>query len=357
LSLLPFKALASSFNPAAHADKGSINLSSNENPYGPSPAARRAMMDMVAVSNRYQWDMITKLIAAIASKNGIAYHNIMIGAGSTEILDNCVQFAARQKGDLILAAPTFSRWTGAAEQQGLQKTEVPLNAAKRHDLAAMLRAITPQTRMVYVCNPNNPTGTICDRNELVSFIAEATKKTLVVVDEAYLEYARETSVSDIAVKNKNLIVVRTFSKIYGLAGGRVGYATGHAETIGQLGKLRSGANIGVSTVSLAGAIASLGDGSFVNSSLSMNEQARAFTIRELERLHIPCIPSHTNFVYFSLANNSRDFVVQENHKKDFFTKLKERNILGTMIFEEDGQWSRITVGTMGEMEQFIEAVK
>ena len=328
-------------------EDGPINISSNENPYGPSPAARKAMADAIGLSNRYQWETIRKLMAAIGAKNNLTNDNVLVGAGSSEILDFCVQYAATEKGSFVVANPTFDRWSGSAEKQGLKKIAVPLTKDKHHDLNAMLKAIQPDTRMVYICNPNNPTATICDHNAIVSFVEEATKKTLVVVDEAYLSYTTEPSLCNLVASNKNLVVVKTFSKVYGLAGSRVGYALAHTETIERMGQLRAGANIGVSAVTMAGALASLDDNEFVSSTFSLNEKARNFTITELERLHISCIPSHTNFIYFSLVN----------YKPDFFERLKTHNIMGTGIFEEEGKWSRITVGTMGEMEKFIAAIK
>jgi histidinol-phosphate aminotransferase len=326
---------------------GPIRLSSNENPYGPSPMARTAMAGSIPLGNRYQWQMIRDLISAVAVKNKLTDDNVLVGAGSTQIIDTAIQFAAVQKENFIVAEPTFSRWADAAGNSGLHKISVPLTTDKRHDLPAMLQAIKADTRMIYICNPNNPTGTICKYDELLSFIKEATKRTLVLIDEAYLDYTTETSLSSLVTENENLIVVKTFSKIYGLAGARIGYALAHTKTIEKMGGLQSGANIAISVVSLAGALASLKDNDFVKESYAKNEKARTFTIEQLERLNISCISSHTNFIYFSLLN----------YKKDFFAQLKVNNIEGTGLFEENGKWSRITIGTMQEMEQFIDAIK
>jgi len=333
--------------PTDTVSDGPIRLSSNENPYGPSQMARDAMANTVSISNRYQWQMIKDLVAAIAEKNNLTKENVMIGAGSIHMLNIIMQYAALQKGNVVVADPTFSSWTEAAEKLGLQKIMVPLKKDKKNDLTAMLAAIKPDTRMVYVCNPNNPTGTVCSHDSLVSFINEATKHTLVLVDEAYLDYTNERSVSSLVTVNTNLIVVKTFSKIYGLAGARIGYGLAHATTIDKLGQIQFGANIGVSAVSLAGALASLKDDAFVKETFSQNQKIRSLTIEQMERLNIHCIASSTNFIYFSLAD----------YKKDFFEQLKAYNIEGTEIFEEDGKWSRITVGSMGEMKKFVEAIK
>lgn len=333
-------------DPLLDMEDGPVRLSSNENPYGPSPLARSAMANSIGLSNRYQWEMIRELMSAIAAKNKVTPDNVLVGAGSTQILDMLVQYAAAQQGNFVLAEPTFSRWSGVAEKSGLKKISILLTADKHHDLAAMLAAVDSDTRMVYICNPNNPTGTICKNEALVSFIAKATKKALVVVDEAYLDYTDEPSLSKLVTMNENLVVVKTFSKIYGLAGARIGYALGHANTIEKLGALQSGANMGISAVSLAGALASLKDDDFVKQSFLQNEEARTFTMEQLGRLNITCIPSHTNFIYFSLSK----------YKNDFFGQLKAHNIEGTGIFEENGKWSRITVGTMPEMKKFISAL-
>lgn len=324
-----------------------IWLSSNENPYGPSPTARQAMAESVNISNRYGWKLTSDLVNAIAEKNNLATDNILIDAGSTEILDLVVQLAALEKGNFILAEPTFNFWSARAEMLGLKKIAIPLTTDKKYDLPAMLQAITADTKLVYVCNPNNPTGTICGREELLTFINEVTKRTLVLVDEAYIDFTNQPSLSNLVTENKNLIIAKTFSKIHGLAGGRIGYALAHKATIERMGQLQSWVNGGVSVVSCAGALASLKDDAFTNETKSLNEKARQYTIENLEKHNINCIPSYTNFIYFSV----------ENYKKDYFEQLKTHKIMGTGLYEKQGKWTRITIGTMAEMEKFIDAIK
>ncbi len=323
-----------------------IRLSSNENPYGPSPLARAAMMENINISNRYNWQLTAELIETIAKINNVATGNILMGAGSTEILDLVARFSALKKGSLIIADPSYAYWTETAQRSGLKKIAVPLTADKKLNLDAMFKAIKPDTKLIYVCNPNNPTGTICDRNKLIKFINEATKKTMVLVDEAYIDFTDQQSICTQAIDNKNLIVAKTFSKIYGLAGARIGYAIGNTKTIEQLGELQSWVNGSISVVSAAAALASLKDGKFVADTISLNEKARKYTIEHLEKSDLVCIPSSSNFIYFSLAN----------YKKDFFQQLETNNILGTKIYEEQGKWTRITVGTMQEMQKFISAI-
>lgn len=327
-------------------DPSPISLRSNENLYGPSPKARLAMAKSINSSNRYGWNLSPELITLLAKKNGVSDHNIVLGAGSTEILDLVLQYTALKKGNFILAETTFDYWTAPAEKLGIKKITVPLTADKTHDLAAMLKAIDADTQMVYICNPNNPTGTICQREELVSFVKEASKKTIVFVDEAYIDFTEEQSLSDLVVENKNLIITKTFSKMYGLAGARIGYAIAHPATIDELSILKSSPNLSVSVVSIAAAIASLNDESFIRQVYSSNQEVKKYTIEQLTRLNLTCIPSYSNFIYFSL----------ENYKKDYFKQLEAHNIVGTKIYEENGKWTRITIGTMKEMQRFIEAI-
>lgn len=320
-----------------------INLSSNENPYGPSPLAKAAMAKSIAISNRYNWQLSMELVEALAQKHNVGADHILLGAGSTEIIDLVVRFAATNKGNLVIADPSYSNWIGTAKKQGLRVIKVPLNAQKAIDLPAMQKAILPDTRLVYLCNPNNPTGTICDRTQLLNFVNEATQKAVVLVDEAYLDFCPQESLSALTLENKNLIVVKTFSKLYGLAGARIGYAIGHRSTLDQLSALQSWPNGAVSVVSVSAALASLQDEKFIKETYDLNQKVKQYTVAQLERLNILCIPSHTNFIYFSLAN----------YKRDYFRQLNDQHIIATSIYEEAGLWTRITIGTRAEMEKFV----
>lgn len=350
LGIIPFETFANSqteeyFFPKT--DNSPILLRSNENPYGPSPLARAAMQKSVNSSNRYGWDLSGELISLIAKKNTVSDANILLGAGSTEILDLVLQYTALKKGNFILAETTFNYWAFPAEKLGIKKITVPLTADKKHDLPAMLKAIDSDTNMIYICNPNNPTGTICDYEKLVSFVKVASKNAIVFVDEAYIDFTKEKSLSSLVVENKNLIITKTFSKMYGLAGARVGYAIAASSTIEELSALKSSPNLSVSVVSAVAAMASLNDDKFIAQVNTANEEVKKYTIEQLTKLNLTCIPSHSNFIYFSL----------DNYKKDFFKQLENHNIQGTKIYEENGKWTRITIGTMKEMQQFIEAIK
>jgi histidinol-phosphate aminotransferase len=326
---------------------GKIILSSNENPYGPSPMARKAMMEAVTSSNRYPWETTNKLMDKIAAKYGLVNENVLMGAGSSEILGLVTQYAGLQKGNIVTANPTFQIWIRAAEKLGLEIIRVPLTADKKHDLPEMMNKINAQTKMVYVCNPNNPTATISDAAALKSFIEEVTKHTLVLLDEAYIEYSDEPTLAYMVASNKNLIIAKTFSKIYGMAGARIGYALAHKETIEKIGELQPWANAGASAVSLAGAMASLDDTAFLKETKKLNAAAKEFTKTELEKLHIKVLPSYSNFMYFSL----------KDYSKDYLKLLEAANIAGGGIREDEGKWGRITIGTMDEMKQYIKALQ
>lgn len=337
-------------------DPNLIFLRSNENPYGPSPLARKAFAENVNISNRYNWDIEAEIISAIALKNSVKDENILLGAGSTEILDLVAKFVSLDKGhepqvtgsaNYVIADPSYDYWTVTLDNFGLTKNKVPLTSDKKINLKAMLEAVNQNTKLVYICNPNNPTGTICEKEELVEFVAKISQNTIVLIDEAYLEFTKQQSLSNIINDHKNIIIAKTFSKIYGLAGARIGYAIASKTMIDNLANLQSNTNNSVSVLSKLAAIASLKDDKFVSDCYLLNENVRHYTIRELKKLNCECISSNTNFIYFSL----------EKYNNDYFKLLENNNIQGGRIYEEQGKWTRITVGKMGEMEKFIKAIK
>jgi histidinol-phosphate aminotransferase len=229
----------------------------------------------------------------------------------------------------------------------LELIKVPLTADKKHDLQRMKEKVTAKTKLVYVCNPNNPTGTVLPTNELRAFIYDVSRDSLVLLDEAYTEYSDEPSLAAMVKDNPNLVIAKTFSKIYGLAGARVGYALAHPSMIAQLTELQPWANAGPSAVSLAGALATLDDESFLKMSKAKNKECRDHISNVFTTLGVKYIPSHTNFMYYSLANQ----------KSDLLAALAENNIRGGRITEENGKWSRISIGTKDDMDRFASVVK
>lgn len=254
-----------------------IFLRSNENPYGPSPLARKVFVDNANISNRYNWDVAEQLIADLAKRNSVKDENILLGAGSTEILDLVAKFASLNKGNYVIADPSYDYWTVTLDNFGLTKNKVPLTTDKKINLQAMLSAVNQDTKLVYICNPNNPTGTICEKAALVEFIAKIPQNTIVLIDEAYLEFTKQQSLSNMVNDHENVIIAKTFSKIYGLAGARIGYAIANKTTIDNLANLQSNTNNSVSVLSKLAAIASLKDDKFVSDCYLLNENARQYT--------------------------------------------------------------------------------
>jgi histidinol-phosphate aminotransferase len=322
-----------------------IKLTSNENPYGPSPMARKAMAKAIGISNRYPWDDTTLLREKIGKAFNLTKEHVIIGAGSSEILGLVGQIIAKDKSHFVAADLTFRVWRRAAIDMGATITRIDLTADKTHDLVAMEKAITANTKLIYICNPNNPTGTVVAAATLKNFIEEMSKKYLIVIDEAYLEYTNEPSMSGFVATNKNVLVIKTFSKIFGLAGARIGYALAHPDTIKLLNGMQPWPNAGASACAVAAANATLDDSSFLTSTIAKNNDVKKMMYDFYKINNIPYIESHANFVYYSM----------NTYKGDFAKELENRKILCGGINEEKGKWYRVTVGTENEMKQYMKA--
>jgi histidinol-phosphate aminotransferase len=322
-----------------------IKLTSNENPYGPSPLARKAMVKAVNISNRYPWDDTALLREKLGTKFGLTKEHVVIGAGSSEILGLIGQLIAKDKSHFVAADLTFRIWRRAAIDLGATITRTDLTADKKHDLSALEKATTLSTKLIYICNPNNPTGTIVDAQLLKSFIEEMSKKQIIVIDEAYLEYTNEPSMASFAATNKNVIVVKTFSKMYGLAGARIGYALAHPDTIKMLNSMQPWPNAGASACAVAAAMATLDDSNFSTTTIAKNNTVKLMLYDFYKSKNIPYITSYTNFIYYSVAQ----------YKGDFPKEMENRKILCGGITEEKEKWTRITIGTENEMKKYINA--
>jgi histidinol-phosphate aminotransferase len=323
-----------------------IKLSSNENPHGPSPAARKAMLEAVNTSNRYPWDATTKLREKIGLKYGLTKDHVAIGAGSSELLGVVSVMAALKKGNAVAPDPTFRLWMPAAKKTGLAIKLVPLSDKKATDLQRMKDTMDADTRMVYLCNPGNPTGSIIPAGELETFIKDITPKCIVLLDEAYTEFSDEPSMAKLVNEYPNLVVAKTFSKVYGMAGARVGFAIANPTTIRQINDLQPWANAGASAVALAGALASLDDNTFTQFCKKENQAARSIFYAALDKTGMPYVPSHTSFVYFDSST----------YNKDVKAQLESRQIIGARTFEEGSKWLRLSVGTREEMQKVADTL-
>lgn len=322
-------------------------LNSNENAYGPSSLTQKAILDSYKKSNRYPDDYLPLLKKKIADHWNVGSENILLGAGSSDIIGLACQHVAKVKGEIITAEPSYKVWNGQASSFGLSFKRIPLNEEKKTDAEQMVNAINSETRMVYFCNPNNPTGTFVEVEKLKEQVVAAAQKTFVFIDEAYTEYPNLPSLASLAVTNPNMVAAKTFSKIYGLAGARVGYAIAHPDTIRSLSKYQPWTDAGVSMVSCNAAMASLDDKEFVNQCRQKAKEAREMCYDCFKKLSLEYIPSSTNFILFNI----------DKIKGNFSSLMQTKNIFVQFREHFGGRWCRVSMGTTEEMQQFCNALK
>ena len=274
-----------------------VKLASNENPLGPSPRAVAAMREAAGGVNRYPDGSAYRLRARLAERLDVAPEQLVFGTGSSEILELLAK-AFLGPGDQALCAwPSFAMYPIVFQGMGAEWVQVPLDAGFVHDLPAMAAAVTDRTRVVVVCNPNNPTGTSVGRAELEAFADGLPDDVVLVIDEAYGEYARRPDFPDglaLLARRPATVVLRTFSKIYGLAGARVGYGVMGTELAGYLERARHPFNL--TSLAEAGALAALDDVEHVERSLAVNREGEAYLREALGALGIEVTPSEANFV-------------------------------------------------------------
>lgn len=348
LTLSPLEFLANetpNFNELKNSNE-TIRLCFNENPFGTSPKALEAMQKSLSLSSRYDFKLADVLCEKIAGNNNVKKENILVSAGSSFLLELITKYVSLDKGHIIIPDPSFTIFAPIAEFLGMSKSVIELNDKKKIDLVKMKSSIQKDTKLIYICNPNNPTGDLFSRAEIENFIKSIPDNIIVLVDEAYIEFTTQKSLSDLVGVYKNLIITRTFSKLYGFAGARLGYAIGNPKLIVELKKLQSWSGAEISVVTMAGAIAGMDDKEFISKVLDNNQKVKDFTISEFNKRGIKTIPSSANFVYFSL----------ENYKGDYFKKLKEAKILGGKTYEEKGKWTRISLGTIEEMRKYFDVI-
>jgi histidinol-phosphate aminotransferase len=330
------------------AGGGVVRLSANENPYGPSPKALQAITDSFELTCRYPDEHNNLLIDKLAALNGVNHDQILLGDGSGEILKLCAEtFTGTQNGKLVAADPTFEAILNNASANGAEVVKIPLiSTTFAHDLAKMLSAA--KGGLIYVCNPNNPTASITPREELGEFIAKTPRETMVLVDEAYFHYADSPdyeSVIPFVKEHPNLIVSRTFSKIYGMAGLRCGYCVGQKKTIERMRRNQMWDS--VNCMALAAATASLDDPDHVPSGQRLNREAKAFTTSELDKMDYKQIPSQANFIMFDCKRPVLPLI----------TAMKERNVHVGRLFPALPNHMRLTIGKKSEMETFLTAFR
>lgn len=322
-----------------------VKLASNENPLGMSPKARRAVEAAISGIERYpdQFD----LIKALAAHCAVDASQIVLGNGSNDVLDLIARVFLAPGRSAVFSQHAFAVYPLATLSAG---GELIVTPAKHfgHDLDAMLAAIRPDTRIVWIANPNNPTGNFLPYSEVRAFLQKVPAEVVVVLDEAYNEYLPPAQRQDTAAWVKefpNLVVTRTFSKIYGLAGLRVGYALASAEVADLMNRVRQPFN--VNNLALAAAVAALDDHTFVADSYELNRRGIEQIVAGLKRLGMEYIPTHGNFVTFRVGDGAG-----VNQKL-----LKQGVIVRPIAGYGMPEWLRVTVGTEAENTRFLDALE
>ncbi len=322
---------------------GSIKLASNENPVGPSPAALKAIGDSLSVLNRYPDGSGFHLKRALAGHLGVGDDEIILGNGSNELIDIAARTFMKDGDDAVMAVPSFVVYSTAVLSVGGTPVQVPLKDFT-HDLGAMAAAITPKTKMIFIANPNNPTGTINRKGEFDRLMEKVTDDMLVVLDEAYHEYVTDPDYAD-SMKyfrsGRNVLILRTFSKIYGLAGLRLGYGIGKKEILRDMNRLREPFN----TNSLAqnAAVAALKDRTHLDRSRNVNEEGKRYLYRELDAMGASYVLTEANFIYMPVDDSAA-----------VYEKLLR---LGVIVRPMGPGAIRVTIGLPEENRRFIEALK
>lgn len=343
--------------------KDSVKLASNENPTGPSPWALQAISNSLNSLNRYpdgSGYYLKNALSEKLSKNsplphfakggrgGITYRvsteEIILGNGSNELIDIAVRTFLGPGDEAVMAHPSFVVYSMAVQSVGGRAVQVPLKDYK-HDLDAMADAVTSKTRILFIANPNNPTGTINTRTEFDRLMERLPDGMLVVVDEAYHEYVTDPEYAD-SLKHfragRDILILRTFSKIYGLAGLRIGYGVARQDIVAEMNKIRAPFN--TNSIAQRAATEALRDEEHVNRSREINEEGKKFLYQELDSLGLKYIPTEANFIYMPIEQDS----------KTIYEALLKQGVIVRPIGPKE---IRVTIGLPEENKRFIEAIK
>jgi len=342
LADLAFRELA----PASRAIEphGPIILSRNENAYGPSQKVIASMQDSLQYANRYPDPAVSALHDRIAQSHSIKPERLVLGCGSGEILSITASAFLAPGEKLIMALPTFEAIGRCAKSLGAEVVEVPISRNYSHDLPAMLARADASTGLVYICNPNNPTGTLTPRKDLESFIRKLPPTATVLMDEAYHHYVERTgdysSFIDNPMDDDRVIVCRTFSKVFGLAGIRVGYAVGAPERIRAIAARRLPE--GLNAVGARAALVAYDDLEYVQMCAKRNADDRQEFFNQANARMIKGIDSHTNFAMLPTGRNAAEVIEH----------FKNNNVLIARLFPSMHTYIRVSFGTPPEMKEF-----
>lgn len=326
--------------------RDSIKIASNENPLGPSPLAIEAIGGAVERLHRYPEGNCYYLRQALAARLGVPEASLIFGNGSNEIIELIIRTFMRPGDDVVMSDQAFVVYRLIVQAAGGRSVSAPLRAFT-HDVDALAAAVTARTRVVFLANPNNPTGTIFFQRDWDRFLSLVPPEVVVVIDEAYAEYVEDADYPDSLATVKaarNVIALRTFSKIYGLAGLRVGYGVAPAALIELMDRVRQPFN--VNSLAQVAALAALGDDRHVERSRVCNREGMAYLRRQCERLGLDVVPSWANFLLIRVGDGAR--VYEELLRQGVIVRP-----MGVYGFPEH---VRVTVGTKAENERFIAAV-
>jgi histidinol-phosphate aminotransferase len=324
-----------------------VKLASNENPLGPSPKGIAAARAVLADANRYPDGGTHRLRDALAALNGVSPEEIFVGLGSSEIIDLAARVLLRAGLQGLTSEGSYAPFSVAIRASGAELVLVPQRNFA-FDLGAMAKAITPKTRVIYLANPNNPTGTAFSGKEFEEFLAKVPDGVLVVLDEAYIHYAVSVGLRDSVAayrKRKNMLILRTFSKVYGLAGLRIGYAIGTSELLLAMNKLKTPFN--TSGTAQAAALAALEDHDHVARCIETNATERARLCAGLAKMGLRPVESESNFVFMEVGPEAKEMSDELLHKGVIVRPL------GWMGFPEA---IRVSVGTADENDKFLRAM-
>jgi histidinol-phosphate aminotransferase len=327
---------------------GAVKLASNENPFGPSPLAVESIRRDAAAVHLYPDQHAHRLRKKLASTYGVGEEQFIIGNGSDEIMTMIAGTYLEDGDNTVTAHGTFSTYTFATLLYGGEVRHVPLKDG-RFDLPAIRAAVDERTQIIFVCNPNNPTGTYVSQTEVVEFLQSVPERVLVVMDEAYAEFVEETDYPDsvaLISEYPNLIVLRTFSKIYGLAGMRVGYGIASAEVVADISRVKQPFNVGI--LSQAAAASALADTEFVERSISNNKAGKEYLYAQLTRLGVQYFPTSSNFICIETRKDSLQL----------FQRIMELGVTIRPLASFGMATSiRVTVGTPEQNELFIRCLE
>jgi len=322
-----------------------IKLASNENPLGCSPKVKEAIINTLNELAIYPDGNSTELKETLASALGIDVNEVLPSGGSDEMIDLIAKTYIDKDDEIIMADITFPRYIQTAEMMGGTPIIVPLKKFT-FDLDGILGKITNKTKIIWICNPNNPTGTMITEKEFIDFLSNVPSNILVISDEAYREYVTRDdypfNTIELSKKYPNLLVMRTFSKAYGLAGIRVAYTVGNKDILENINKVRGPFNVNI--LAQAAAIAAIKDTEFLKKSYEANLEGKNYICKEFDKLEFYYPPSETNHVFVNVGKNGQEV----------FLELQKR---GVIIRPMTGNFIRVSIGTMEENALFIEKLK